>query len=142
MDKLKKKVMSVSHIPSSEPLELTSQELLVQFVLNQTCDQLEYVSPQSCHYEASMLLFSVICVFSNTTGPFCTHGSSICPAEWEWCQCLGWRCRNHCINTIPVTRNSCKEQAQYRQISYTFLVLTIFSLLKNVSPFVTHMHEK
>jgi hypothetical protein len=37
--------MSVSHIPSSEPLDLTTQELLVKFVLKQSCDQLEYASP-------------------------------------------------------------------------------------------------
>jgi len=37
--------MPLSHVPSSEPLELTSQELSVQFVLNQFFDQLEYVSP-------------------------------------------------------------------------------------------------
>ena len=35
----------MSHIASSGPLELTAQELLVQFVLNQICYQLEYVSP-------------------------------------------------------------------------------------------------
>ena len=35
----------MSHIASSGPIELISQELLLQFVLNQICDQLEYVSP-------------------------------------------------------------------------------------------------
>jgi len=35
--------MSLSHIPSSESLELTSQELLVQFVLNQSCHVCVYM---------------------------------------------------------------------------------------------------
>ena len=63
--------------------------------------------------DAKLSLFSEYVVgfstFSNTTGPFCTHVSSICPAEWESCQCSGWMCRDHCIKTIPATRNSCKE---------------------------------
>jgi hypothetical protein len=33
--------MSVIHIPSSEPLDLTTQELLVTFVLKQSYHQLE-----------------------------------------------------------------------------------------------------
>jgi hypothetical protein len=41
--------------------------------------------------------------------------------DWKCWQCSEWVCKDHCIKTFQITRDSCKEQSYWRQISITFM---------------------